>query len=542
MSGQSTDAQAGLGIGVVQPQSGLDYPFVAPGIGIDTTALGDVEGLFADFYLSYDDPGYYRNVPTAKHPLRVYWLYGFGTGAAFSYGAPPIPGVATPTPTHAADLLILDDNNRVVFNSATANQYSATDWGDHYTIHEWVKTTKPGEAVCRAVVYKNLHTNTTPPERPIEFHPRNAVLDARTIEKIPKRVLAMRVQNGACVTPWFKEKVTFVNGFNTEIQVGTIDELVTQFDINPGLGLTPIEAGRQTTEISFAAAAGTGRGQFGLCAAPTPDCAETRPTNVCPPEDDEIISICNTTNGEEVKAINGVTPDKNGNIFWNADGCLYVRRPAAYLNNQPSRSLAQIEMGADCGPCCACPDYVDVAKYLNVVAERYRAIGERIKDVKAIHEQNIARWNLQRECRYQRPLRLFIVQQPCPCVDVVLMYCNHCDACAEDVVLTVQFGTSPSNGNARIFLDYSQIVSENQGAELVVTGGWPIFSVPFGRVQSGQSVYAKIRLCFCDAYPYTLTGTLTGLKADGPILAGCDTTASPAQANATQILDCAAPL
>jgi hypothetical protein len=539
MPGQSTDPHAGRGIGVVQPQSGLDYPFVAPGGSAPTEAVGDVENLFADFYLSYDDPGYYQNVPRVAHPLRVYWLYGFGTGPAFAYGAAPLPGVAIPAPTHAADLVVIDAANRVVFDSTAADDFVATEWGEHYTVYEWAKTTKPNAAVCRAVTYKDVHTNNDPvPMRPVSFCPRAAILDERAIEKIPKRVLAMRVQNGNCVTPWFQNKVTFVNGFNTELQIGAVNDLATRFDINPGFGLTPAEAGRRVTEIALSAAAGSGRGQFGLCAAPTPDCAENRPTNVCPPGDDILVAICDDAAGEEIKSINGVRPDKNGNIFMNADGCLYTRRPALYVNGQPTQTANQIAFGADCGPCCACVDYVDIAKYLNVVAERYRAIGDRVAAVKAVHEQNIARWNAQRECRYQRPLRLFIAQQPCPCVDVVLMYCNHCETCAENVILTTEFTTTPSGGSGRVFLDYSQIVSDNQSEELNITGGWPIFSVALGRVQAGQSAYARIRLCFCPQQPFTITGTLRGTKTGGPILAGCDATAAPASASATQILDC----
>jgi hypothetical protein len=538
MSGQSTDSTAGLGIGVVQPQSGLDYPFIAPGAGADTKILADVEGLFADFYLSYDDPGYYKTTPKIQHPLRVYWLYGFDDGPAFSTGGQPIPGVQKPAPTHDVDLLVLDAQNKVVFDSTAADKFTETTWGQHYKIYEWIKTTKPNEAVCRAVIYTALHTNESLPQRPVEFFPRNAVLDERAVEKIPKRVLAMRVKNGDCVTPWFKNKVTFVNGFNTEIQVGALNELATQFDINAGFGLFAADALRQITEIAFSADAGSGFGQFGLCATQTDNCAETRPTNVCPPEDDIILGTCFDNDGEEIKSINGVTPDENGNILINADGCLYARQPTPYVNGQPNPTPAHVEIGADCGQCCACDDYVDVAKYLNVVADRYRAIGDRVAETKAVHEQNVSRWVAQRDCRIQRPLRLFIVPQPCPCVDVVLMYCNQCETCVENVLLTVRLSTTPAGGSGRLYLDYSQVVSENESVQPTVYGGWPVFSVPFNRVQPGQSVYAKLRICFCPEYPYTLNATLTGVQANGPILAGCDPSAGPASAVAVQTLDC----
>lgn len=544
MSPQQTNEEdnAGLGIGVVQPQSGLDYPFVSPGLSANPTYLFDVRELFADFYLSYDDRGYYWAEETAVHPLRIYWLYGFGDGPAFSLGQNPVETVPVPANTHAKDLIVVDSQNKVVFDSTQADYYEETTWGEHYKIIEWRRNEKPTNLakqqriVCRAVQFLHLHTNTVIPERPISFCPRHAVLDERAIEKIPKRVLAMRVQTGDCVSEWFHNKVTFVNGHNTELTIGEGAALLP--------GIPTADTLRGNTNFGFRVVAGGGKGQFGICA--TGVCEEDTPTGVCLSGEDITVKICDEAVGEKITVLNGVPPDAQGNINLNARDCLFVRKPATYIDDKPHNTYTVngqeirpvMHIGGDCGPCCACDDYVETAKYLTKVAARYQVVGERASAVQDLHKQNIQRWNAQRDCRLSKPLRLLLVTQPCPCMDVVAMYCNHCNDCAENVKLTIAFSSSPGGASGTIDPQYTELVGVDYSVPAVVNGGWPVFSADFPTVKSGSSVYVKFRLCFCPAYPYSIQGTLTGTKSGGAILAGCDNAAAPASASASQILDC----
>jgi hypothetical protein len=544
MSPQQTNEEdnAGLGIGVVQPQSGLDYPFVSPGLNADPTYLLDVRELFADFYLSYDDRGYYWQTEKAAHPLRIYWLYGFGNGPAFSTGQDSLPSVRVPNNTHAKDLIVIDNDNKVIFDSTQADYYEEIVWGDHYKIIEWRRNVKPTDlatqqrSVCRAVQFLHLHTNTTIPERPISFCPRNAVLDERAIEKIPKRVLAMRVKTGDCVSEWFHDKVTLVNGYNTEIAAGENENAFQNFAVPETL--------RNNTNFTFRAAPGIGLGQFGACA--TGVCEEDAPTGVCNPGEDLIIKICEEPTGEKITNFNGVPPNKQGNINLNASDCLFIRKPTQFIAGKPRNTYIVngvalrpvMHIGGDCGPCCACEDYVETARYLKKVADRYSVIGERVSATQDLHEQNNRRWNDQRNCRLSRPLRLLLVPQPCPCIDVIAMYCNQCDDCAANVRLTISFSSDPGGVTARIDERYTEIVGVNYNIPAVINGGWPSFSVDFPVVDAGSSVYAKFRLCFCPAYPYSIQGQLTGVKSTGGILAGCVFTAPVAVATAAQILDC----
>lgn len=528
MSAQTNvQTTGGLGIGVVQPQSGLDYPFVSPGAGVQTRAVADVENLFADFYLSYDDPGYYKSPPVATNPLRIYWLYGFGAGDAWSAGAQPDPNIPIPAPTHSADLVVVDSANNVVFNSTTADYFTVAPWGDYYSIYEWHKNTKPNEAVCRVVKYDRVHDTMELPVRPSEYCPRNAVLDERTIEKIPKRILAMRVQNNECVTPWFKEKVSFVNGHNTEININATEIL----DL------------RRTTAITFSAAPGTGTGQYGLC--PTGICEEDAPTNVCQQGEDTIITICPPIIGTEIKTLNGVKPE-SGNVFITAADCVWFRKPAAYTGNTPHNyalpntpSLrGAMAIGADCPPCCDCSDYLDVAQYIQRLGAYYHDTGSRVAGIRSIHAANIDRWETQRECRHRQPFNLIFVPQPCPCMDIVLFYCNHSDTCEENVVLTVQFTAEPGVSSAQLDTKYSRVVSDNRSNQARISGGWPVFSAQFPTVTPGASTYAQFRLCFCPQHPYLIRGTLTGTSRGGPIRAGLQADAPPAVVTAGQLLDC----
>ena len=259
-----------------------------------------------------------------------------------------------------------------------------------------------------------------------------------------------------------------------------------------------------------------------------------RPTNVCPPEEDIILQLCNDIAAEDIKKINGIGP-ANGNLFLNANGCLYLRQPTTYADAIPTPITNTVELGADCPPCCSCQDYVDTAAFLTRVATSYGAIGRRVETVKSIHEENITRWDIQRACRIQKPLRLYMKAQPCPCIDVTVFFCNHCETCLENVVLTLQLS---SGTTGKLFLDYSESVQGNESNTPAITGGWPVYGISFGKVDAGASVYATLRFCLCATDAETISGTLTGVSSSGPILAGCEDAVVIASATNSATLDC----
>jgi hypothetical protein len=479
------------GIGVAQPQSGLDYPFV------NLATADGIRYLLADFYLAYDDPGFYRaNVPTAQHPLRIKWLYGVGCEPAAA------PGWA-PEPAHAADILIVDANDNIVFDSTelvpesgdeTYQSFSKRAWGDDYDIYEWLGN----NGVCRIVVYKTWPASfeAAPQNYPIHFAPTNAVLDERAVFKLPKRLKSLRVISGGSLLGSVRRRgAVFAAGNN--MQLVSVRSIAT----------------RNTTTVTMNADAGAGTGRYS-------DCTDIPPNTL-------------TT-------LNGVAPNQYGDLLISGPDCIWVRQATSIVSGRAVPVANALMFGSDCGPCCDCSDYVDTGLYMNRIRDRYKLIGARAHEVKIVHEANIARWLEQRDCRLQKPLRIILVPQNCPTMDVVLMYCNQCQQCASDVVVSVTFSTFPSGGTAEVMCGYTSLYAPGiPGRNLAIDGTWPTFSARFPPIDVGNSAYVKFRLKFSPfTTPFTVTGTVTGTIDGNAVKAGCEETALAASAIDVQTLNC----
>jgi hypothetical protein len=512
------------GIGVVQPQSGLDYPLVAPS--------ADIRYLIADLHLAYDDDGEYDTaIVPAAHPLRIKHLYGIGC----IENAPP---AGFPTPTHAADIVIVDENDRVIIDTTSAGTtFNSQPWSGDYRIYEW----KTARAVCRLVVYTtwpdddNGETDDDTRRNYDKFlTPINARLDERAVYKMPRRLLSLRVRNGQTTSPRYTGAFTFNNGYNTEIT--TTPPATKNF--------------RNITSVNFSAVAGTGLGRYSNC-----------PGGVAVP----------------ITKINGVT-GADGDFRLGATDCLWVRRPVTVGVATPHpvnpSTTAHQQVGADCVPCCGCDDYANTAQYMNETSYRYKLIGQRAENVRTEHENNIARWLDQRSCSVQRPLRLFMVPQRCSYLDIVMMLCNPCETCAEPTRLTVNLSVSgdlvPADPETQTSVavrpelecGYTAMYAPGIRGSAVginVTGGGFQYSAVFPQIKPGDSAYVQFRVKF-NQYdptnpaaeytrargPYVITGTLTGtyLSSAQPILTNCGNNLDdglpplPAIAETVQTLHC----
>ena len=469
------------GIGVIQPQSGLDYPFVAPS--------SDIRELVADFYLEYDDPGFYAPIPQIRHPLKIKWLYGVGC-----IDNSPVPDM--PTPVNAADILVVDSNDAVVFDSTAADSgntpklFTQKNWGNDYKIYEWIGV----DAVCRLVIYTTQAPDQIMPQNyPKNFAPVNAVLDARAVYKIPKRVKTLKV----LLNTIRGKEVDIVSGYNF---LTTYDAAITE-DL------------RHKNQIVFNAEPGFGLGKYS-------DCADTSPVIV---------------------KLNGVT---GSNVNISAADCIWTQVNTQFNQNETAiapviedsanpaiypRGTGTLVLGSNCGACCSCDDYVNVGRYMNCVHGRYGNIGGVAKSVLAQHSLNIDRWLAQRECRIQKPIKLAMTPQRCPTADIVVQYCNLCETCAEDVTINLHVATYPSAGaSGYIEQCYSVISSENaKNAPYIVAGTWPNFSINFGKVSGGNSASASFRIRITPATPpRTVYVTAAGSYRRGgnfyPIVNGCD--------------------
>lgn len=489
------------GLGVVQPQSGLDYPLVAPS--------ADIRYLIADFHLAYDDAGEYDpTVAPAVHPLRIKYLYGLGC-----IENTPVTGF--PAATHTADVVIVDALDRVILDTTLPDTaFNAQPWSADYTIYEW-KTTK---AVCRLVCYNtwpdddNEQTDADTRRNYDKFlTPTNARLDERAVYKMPRRLLSMRVRNGQTTTGRYQGNFKFLNGYNTEIAAAGSE----------------IKNFRNISRVSFSAVAGTGLGRYGNC-----------PGGVSVP----------------ITKINGVSA-VNGDFRLSATDCLWVRRPVTVGLTAPypvnPSTTAQQQIGADCNPCCGCDDYANTAKYMNETSYRYKLIGQRADKVREEHENNIARWLDQRSCSVQRPLRLFMIPQRCSYMDVVMMLCNPCETCTDPtrvtLTITITGDLVPADPDTQTAVavqpelecGYTAMYAPGVRGSAVgisVTGGGFQYSAVFPQLKPGDSAYVQFRLKFSQydpnnpnseatraRGPYVINGTLTGVYANTnqPILTNC---------------------
>ncbi|NDD52493.1 hypothetical protein EBZ39_01205 [bacterium] len=510
------------GLGVVQPQSGLNYPLVNP--------TADIEYLIADFHFEYDDIGEYNNsVAPVKNPISIRHLYGVGC-------VENMPAANFPTPAHDADIVLVDALNRVVLDTTTQpTTFDQADWSQDYKIYTW----KTANSVCRLVAHKTWPmADQGDDDAPRNYNkyltPVNAQLDARAVYKMPKRLLTLRVQNGQTISNRYVDAVNFVNGYNTEIAAEKAE--VKNFRIN--------------TEIKFSAVAGTGLGRYGNC-----------------PE----------TPAVPISKINGVT-GANGDFNLSAKDCLFIRRGVTVSVNEPHSTNPSLtshqQIGANCDPCCACSDYSDTAKYMNDTSYRYKLIGQRAEKVRTEHENNIARWLDQRACSVQRPLRLFMVPQRCAYVDIVMMLCNPCQICVAPTRLTLTVdvsgdfvpapGQDPATLAVRPSLECGYTFMRAPGVRgagvgITVSPNGLQYSVAFPTVKPGESAYAQFRLRFDQIDltatensvvkprgPYVINGVLTGvyLSDNSPLLTNCgdpldDQTEPPAAiAETTQTLYC----
>jgi len=475
------------GIGVNQPQGGMDYPLVEPS--------ADIQYLLADFHIAYDD------LPQqVRHPLSIKWLYGLGCEVV---AAP----AGTPTPTHAADIVVVDANDFVVFDSTAAPTFNTWCWGlkktincpsSHaYQVYEW----SDEKTTCQLIAHKTWPLQSdgsdadTPKNYPQHITPASAVLDERAVYKKPKRVTSfILTRKNEPPVKIVKPTAELVAGYNMQMAA----------ELNFARGL------RRTNSVTFAAMPGAGLGKF-------VDCGE---------------------DGVVITSLNGLP---GPNVILDGHDCLYAR-PLLYpttvttelrIDPRPAQQI-----GSDCKtPCCTCEDYGAIARYMNSTRDRYKDIGVKASTVLGAHSDNIDRWVTQRQCRQGKPLKVCMTPQRCPVMDVVVQYCNMCEKCAQNAVVNLAFD---AGGNTAILTCGYTTVSNNRisNGQYRLNGSWPNFTAPLGNVDAGNSVSVSFRLEFEQAIPTTVQLTVTGTNDKGAIQAGCADDTPPYTAIAFNALRC----
>ncbi len=414
------------GIWYDQPQAGQDYPLVSPSV--------DVRYLLADLYLSYADPD-----SNFSLPFRIQWLYGFGT----EVGDTPDPG--SPVPRHACDIIIVDADDLVVFDStAIGTQFASRDWTAWLRITRWEL---PNGSVCSVVHHTAWGLTDTPPVQtyPQYFFPTVAVLQEQTTYRLPKRVTSLI----AILDSLTATNVKLSGGYNMELVLNTT---------------VATAGGRRVTGITFDATPGGGSGVYIDC----------------------------TPEANPIRSINAIQPSTAGHFFINAAGCYYVRRPMRLLSVTPrllspetafapgdqleedlpedtagqttaaagwpaTTEYAHLQIGNDCGACCDCEDYAAVATYIQEQHARYANLGKSFSETRDLYHANRSQWLAAKECLQQSSVRVVVQSQQCPYVDIGVQVCNQTDACMTDIAVTVTITTVPAGGIISIVPGYTYI-------------------------------------------------------------------------------------
>ncbi len=514
------------GIGVAQPQAGTDFPLLLPS--------ADVRYLLADLQLTFDQPSDYADLPAFTSPFRIYWLSGFGEGdpgfqiptlgdssswssVCVSHSSSVSGGSLTtidclPLPKHGHDIIIVDADDHVVFDSThPLVTYSTRTWGTRLRVITWKHPTEQTVSVVYHTAW-NDNDSPAPREYPSYFFPTTAVLDERTVQRLPKRLRSLTV----ILDNMRHTGVEFIAGYNMLLNANTTVET---------------DGGRRSTRVVFNASAGAGLGVF-------PDC---------------------TSNPLQITTLNGVLPTPNGDFFLAATGCYWLRQPTRVISEETQAAIpeinltpgsipttglpsplagttktapgwpheddpryAHLQIGNDCAPCVDCPDFVAAALYLNDTRDRYHRTGKQFEGARDLYHANRERWLSMAGCLNRRPLRLRLLPQLCPFLDVSVQFCNQGGDCQTNVELQVDFTTSPDGATATEVPGFTFITGARNKPGRVTPltdrynmgDAWPSFTAFFDVVQPGQSVHARFRLLFSDCgldgnVPFAITGVLT---------------------------------
>lgn len=365
-------------------QFGQAYPFVDP--------PDEVRYLLGDFWLSYpdDDDGY-------ELPLRVSSLDGFDQA-----GGPK-------------DLIVVDDEGTVVFDTSTATSRTAGAWGRGLVTLRW----SAGETVARTT----MRTVPPPWEAGRAWSPSIALgvpaeLNARCYQRLPRRVRSITVG----VARFDSGNLVVSGGFNCRVTADVPS--ATQFSV-PAVagGSSSTDGGRRAHTVSIRAQPGDGLGTVQGCA--------------------DVVRAINR--------FNGVSPTVNGDFLIDALGCYRLQRPVRVTSTDPrtvephvdgasaESAAATLQLHNDCGPCCSCDDFINTYEGLRRLVDRYATLGRHAEAARDQYAANVARWNAQAVCRAAHPLKLTLNAEPRGVLFVGGLWCNPTDCCLTQFFLRTTF-------------------------------------------------------------------------------------------------------
>jgi len=387
------DEQNRLAVGFNQPPgSGNLYPFVNPS--------SDIDHLLGDLFVSFDDVK-----DEIVYPLRVAWMFGFGSVEV------PMPD-GWPVPTNSFDIVIVDANDRVVFDSTTAD-LKATTWCNRLIVLEWTNE----HNVCRCTKYltwspADIADNQT---RTYEKYilPVNGELQVDAWYKLPKRVTSLKV-NGSTIA---HTAVTLAEGYNVAISQPATTATPT-FQLPSLVRTSQLKTGtRVNNRITLDATPGLGKGVFSGC----------------------------VTAEKAIRTINYVTGNSHQEFKYDAEGCIRVQRPVGLTGINPrefdyadfvlstTEAAASLRLSNDCVNCCDCTRFAQTYQGLKRQWFLFQDIAQSAEAVRDTYIKNRDRWLVQKQLREEDMLRVRLVAEGNCKYAWGISFCNPNKCCLSQV-------------------------------------------------------------------------------------------------------------
>jgi hypothetical protein len=381
-------------IGVNQPPGGGSlYPFVAPS--------GDILYLLGDFFVSFDDLQ-----DEIVYPLRVAWMYGFGSVIV----SPPS---GWPTPAHSHDLVVVDANDQVVFDSTVATEFTSRSWDNRLLVLEW----KTEDKVCRCTKFTTWTAADIADGQTLSYDnyilPANGELQADCWYKLPKRVTSLQVG----LTNIAHTRIRLDEGYNISL---TPLENVNNFTLQlPNLAQTkPLAEGtRVTNRVSISAVPGNGLGTF-------PGCV-----------DSELV----------IRTINRVRSNNYQNFNLDSSDCIRYQRPVGLLSAFPrqfdyaafglthAEAASALEFNNDCKNCCDCTYFAQTYQGLKRQWFLYKDVADLAQTTRDVYSSNKDRWVAQKQIRETDMLRLRLFMDGNCKIRWGVAFCNASKCCISNV-------------------------------------------------------------------------------------------------------------
>lgn len=385
-------------IAVNQPPSGGSlYPFVNPS--------NDILYLLGDFFVSFDDID-----DEIVYPLRVAWMYGFGTNAV----APP-PG--WPTPAHSHDLVIVDANDVVVFDSTLAITFTSSTWDNRLEILEWTNS----DRICRCTKFTQWTQADINDGQTLTYddyiEPVNGELQADCWYQLPKRITSVQVG----LTNITGKKINFSEGYNVALtQLANRNPLALNLPLIQQTK-SVVAGTRQVNQIQIAANVGNGLGAF-------PGCTSTELT---------------------VKTINRVKANSYSNFTLDGEGCIRYQRPVGLISSNPrefdyasfvlspTESAAAVQFHNNCKNCCDCTYFAQTYQGIKRQWFLYKDVADLAQTTRDVYSSNRDRWLAQKAIRESTLMRVRLSPDGDCKIRWGVSLCNAGKCCISDLKLYV---------------------------------------------------------------------------------------------------------